>query len=128
MILVRRSPEERASELIDALANAIYEHENSDGTTGMPYKEWRRFAEQEVAQVLREVRLSEAAREAVSTRVLTAKLTKATWLILAATFSFISFWGGVVYVGQTFGLWWGLACAASAAILAAAFSLAAMID
>lgn len=123
-----RTPDEQAAQLVDTLAEAIFEHKNPDGSTGMPYREWRGFAQQEIATVIREVQMRAVAREALSARNMARNLSRATLLVLAVAFSFISFWGGVVYVGQTYGVAWGIGCAVSAAVLAAAFGIAALLD
>lgn len=123
-----RTPDEQAARLVDTLAEAIFENKNPDGSTGMPYREWRGFAQQEISTVIREVEMRAIARESFSARNMARNLTRATLLVLAVAFSFISFWGGVVYVGQTYGMAWGIGCALSAAALAAAFGIAALLE
>lgn len=123
-----RTPDDQAERLVDTLAEAIFEHQNPDGSTGMPYREWRGFARQEIATVIREAQMRAVARESLSARNVARNLARATLLVLAVAFSFISFWGGVVYVGQTYGMAWGIGCALSAAALAAAFAIAAFLD
>jgi hypothetical protein len=117
----KKSAEQRATDLVDELANAIENHDNGDGTTGMPLKKWQRFARDEIAKVIRDVELTTTLEDALNARRFGGKMLRIGFMLLAASFSFVAFWGGIVMIGQAHGFAWGLVCAISATVLATVF-------
>ena len=125
----KKSPEERAKEIVERLRDAI---ENPDkqkleiGQSGMYLSDWTKLARDEIASAIREVQMTTAIKESMKASRIAKQMVRAGFMILSATFAFASFWGGVVFVGQSYGLLWGALAGLSAAGLAVTFMVLGM--
>lgn len=115
--------EERAAEIVDHLRDVIESRkEVSDKTGGgMSYRDWRKLAQQEIAEALRDTALRAAVGEVMSARRIGNLALRLGFMILAAIASFFAFWFGVVWIGQEYGAAWSTLATVTALLLAAAF-------
>ena len=125
----KKSPEEQAKEIVERLREAI---ENPDkekleiGPTGMYLSDWQKLARDEIASAIRQTQMTTAIKESMKASRIAKQIVRAGFMLLSATFAFLSFWGGVVFVGQNFGLLWGVLAGISAAGLAVTFMVLGM--
>lgn len=115
----QKSPEKRASEIVEALEREIEEYNEGEG--GMPLRKWQARAREEITAAIRETQLVTSLRETIRLDRLGKAVMRIAFMLLAAAFSFLAFWMGVVYIGQAYGFGWGAASAGSAAVLAVLF-------
>ena len=115
--------DERAAEIVDHLRDAI--ESRKDGSEkaggGMSYRDWRKLAQQEIAEALRDTALRAAVGEVMSARRIGNLALRLGFMILAAVASFFAFWFGVVWIGQEFGAAWSTLATITALLLAGAF-------
>ncbi len=120
----KKSPEEQAKEIVDRLREAI---ENPDkekleiGQTGMYLSDWQKMAREEIASAIRHTQMTTSIKESMKASRIAKQMVRAGFMILSSTFAFLSFWGGVVFVGAQYGWTWGTLAALSAAGLAVTF-------
>lgn len=114
-----KAPEKRAAEIVEALEREIEEY--NDGEGGMPLRKWQARAREEIAAVIRETELTIGLRETMRMDRWGKAVMRIAFMLLAASCSFLAFWMGVVYIGQTYGFGWGAAATGSAAVLAMLF-------
>ncbi len=120
----KKSPEEQAKEIVDRLREAI---ENPDkekleiGQTGMYLSDWQKMAREEIAAAIRQTQMTTSIKESMKASRIAKQMVRAGFMILSSTFAFLSFWGGVVFVGAQYGWTWGALAAVSAAGLAVTF-------
>ena len=120
----KKSPEDQAKEIVERLREAI---ENPDkekleiGQTGMYLSDWQKMARDEIASAIRKTQMTTSLKESMKASRIAKQMVRAGFMILSSTFAFLSFWGGVVFVGQTYGWTWGMLAGLSAAGLAVTF-------
>ncbi len=120
----KKSPEEQAKEIVDRLREAI---ENPDkekleiGQTGMYLSDWQKLARDEIASAIRQTQMTTSIKESMKASRIAKQMVRAGFMILSSAFAFLSFWGGVVFVGAQYGWTWGALAAVSAAGLAVTF-------
>lgn len=125
----KKTPEDQAKEIVDRLREAI---ENPDkekleiGQTGMYLSDWQKMARDEIASAIRKTQMTTSIKESMKASRIAKQMVRAGFMILSATFAFLSFWGGVVFVGQNFGWMWGMLAGLSAAGLAVTFMVLGM--
>ena len=125
----KKSPEDQAKEIVDRLREAI---ENPDkqklelGQTGMYLSDWQKMARDEIASAIRETQMKTSIKETMKASRLAKMVVRIGFMILSSIFAFLSFWGGIVFVGQAYGWVWGGLAGASAAGLAVTFILLAV--
>jgi hypothetical protein len=125
----KKSPEEQAREIVDRLREAI---ENPDkekleiGQSGMYLSDWQKLARDEIASAIRQTQMTTAIKESMKASRIAKQMVRAGFMMLSSTFAFLSFWGGIVFVGQSYGWIWGGLAGVSAAGLAVAFMLIGM--
>ncbi|MFN3459923.1 MAG: hypothetical protein ACK4ZN_02830 [Oceanibaculum sp.] len=116
------SHDERAAEIVDHLRDAIESRKDgSEKPGGMSYRDWRKLAQQEIAEALRDTALRAAVGEVMSARRIGNLALRVSFMLLAAVASFFAFWFGVVWVGQEYGAAWSTLATITALLLAAAF-------
>ncbi len=125
----KKTPEDQAKEIVDRLREAI---ENPDkekleiGQTGMYLSDWQKMARDEIASAIRKTQMTTSIKESMKASRIAKQMVRAGFMILSATFAFLSFWGGVVFVGQNYGWTWGMLAGLSAAGLAVTFMVLGM--
>jgi hypothetical protein len=124
--LKRRKPDERATEIVSLLHNAITNPGRLDGTTGTNYGDWVRLAHIEIRRAIREAEASVGFREQMSGRRIGSILVRLGFMLLAAAASFYAFWFGVVFIGQTYGVIWSVIATLTALGLTVAFIIAGL--
>ncbi len=128
----RKSPEERAAEIVADLRQAIENPEPADvfekldGVSGMRLSDWQKLARKEIAAAIRQAEVKTSMRELVKTSRLLRLMGRVAFLILSITLAFSAFWIGIANVGVNYGWLWGGVAAVSAAGLAVAFMLVGM--
>lgn len=116
------SHDERAAEIVDHLRDAIESRKDgSEKAGGMSYRDWRKLAQQEIAEALRDTALRAALGEVMSARRIGNLALRVSFMLLAAVASFFAFWFGVFWVGQEYGAAWSTLATITALLLAAAF-------
>jgi hypothetical protein len=115
----QKMPEKRATEIVEALEREIQEYNEGEG--GMPLRKWQARAREEIAAAIREIQLMTTLRETMRMDRWGKVVMRIAFMLLAASFSFLAFWMGVVYIGQAYGFGWGAAAAGSAALLSIMF-------
>lgn len=125
----KKTPEDQAKEIVERLRDAI---ENPDkdkleiGQTGMYLSDWQKMARDEIASAIRKTQMTTSIKESMKATRIAKQMVRAGFMILSSTFAFLSFWGGVVFVGQTYGWTWGMLAGLSAAGLAVTFLVLGM--
>lgn len=125
----KKTPEDQAKEIVDRLREAI---ENPDkdkleiGQTGMYLSDWQKMARDEIASAIRKTQMTTSIKESMKATRIAKQMVRAGFMILSSTFAFLSFWGGVVFVGQSYGWTWGMLAGLSAAGLAVTFMVLGM--
>jgi len=125
----KKTPEDQAREIVDRLREAI---ENPDkekleiGQTGMYLSDWQKMARDEIASAIRQTQMTTSIKESMKASRIAKQMVRAGFMILSSTFAFLSFWGGIVFVGQSFGWVWGALAGLSAAGLAVTFMILGM--
>ncbi len=125
----KKTPEDQAKEIVDRLREAI---ENPDkdkleiGQTGMYLSDWQKMARDEIASAIRKTQMTTSIKESMKATRIAKQMVRAGFMILSSTFAFLSFWGGVVFVGQSYGWTWGMLAGLSAAGLAVTFLVLGM--
>ena len=125
----KKSPEDQAKEIVERLREAI---ENPDkekleiGQTGMYLSDWQKMARDEIASAIRKTQMTTSIKESMKASRIAKQMVRAGFMILSSTFAFLSFWGGVVFVGQNYGWTWGMLAGLSAAGLAVTFLVLGM--
>jgi len=125
----KKTPEDQAKEIVERLRDAI---ENPDkekleiGQTGMYLSDWQKLARDEIASAIRKTQMTTSIKESMKATRIAKQMVRAGFMILSSTFAFLSFWGGVVFVGQTYGWTWGMLAGLSAAGLAVTFLVLGM--
>jgi hypothetical protein len=116
------SHDERAAEIIDHLRDAIESRKDGgEKAGGMSYRDWRKLAQQEIAEALRDTALRAAIGEVMSARHIGNLALRLGFMLLAAVASFFAFWFGVVWIGQEFGAAWSTLATVTALLLTGAF-------
>jgi hypothetical protein len=125
----KKTPEDQAKEIVDRLREAI---ENPDkakleiGQTGMYLSDWQKLARDEIASAIRETQMKTSIKESMKASRIAKLMVRAGFMILSSVFAFLSFWGGIVFVGQAYGWTWGGLAGVSAAGLAVTFMVLGM--
>ncbi|MBM3533851.1 MAG: hypothetical protein FJX60_12545 [Alphaproteobacteria bacterium] len=125
----KKTPEDQAREIVERLREAI---ENPDkekleiGQSGMYLSDWQKLARDEIASAIRQTQMTTSIKESMKASRIAKQMVRAGFMLLSATFAFLSFWGGIVFVGQSFGLLWGGLAGVSAAGLAVTFMVLGM--
>ncbi len=125
----KKTPEDQAKEIVERLREAI---ENPDkdkleiGQTGMYLSDWQKMARDEIASAIRKTQMTTSIKESMKASRIAKQMVRAGFMILSSTFAFLSFWGGVVFVGQNYGWTWGMLAGLSAAGLAVTFLVLGM--
>src|SRR6185503_15669071 len=102
MFKKKKTPEEQAKVIVERLREAI---ENPDkekleiGQTGMYLSDWQKLARDEIASVIRETQMKTSITESMKASRIAKLIMRAAFMILSSVFAFLSFWGGVVFVG-----------------------------
>jgi hypothetical protein len=128
----RKTPEERAAEIVKDLREAIENPEPKDvfdkleGVSGMRLSDWQELARKEIAAAIRQAEVKTSMRELVKTSRILRMMARIGFLILSIAFAFSAFWIGIANIGVTYGWLWGGVAAVSAAGLAVAFMLVGM--
>ncbi|MSP50235.1 MAG: hypothetical protein EXQ95_13025 [Alphaproteobacteria bacterium] len=123
----KKTPEDQAKEIVDRLREAIENPEESaDGKTGMYLSDWQKMARDEIASAIRRTQMTTAIKESMKASRIAKQMVRAGFMILSSTFAFLSFWGGIVFVGQSHGWIWGGLAGLSAAGLAVTFMILGM--
>lgn len=123
----KKSPEEWAKEIVERLREAMENPEKRDpGQTGMYLSDWQKMARDEIASAIRETQMKTSIKESMKASRLAKLMVRVGFMILSSIFAFLSFWGGIVFVGQAYGWVWGGLAGASAAGLAVTFVLLAV--
>lgn len=105
-----KSPEERASEVVDKLTGFIQKNE---GITGrMPFKTWQQLAQSEIAETV---------RDAEKRRGNLWDIIQLVVLVTFVTISTIAFWAAVSFVNPSLGTYGVLAIAAVGTLVAVIF-------
>jgi len=118
----KKTPEDQAKEIVDRLREAIENPEkNADGKSGMYLSDWQKMARDEIAAAIRHTQMTTSIKEAMKASRIAKLIVRAAFMLLSATFAFLSFWGGIVFVGQAHGMLWGGLAGVSAAGLAIVF-------
>lgn len=125
--LRRRSAEERADEIVEALKDAILNPGRVDGGTGMAYSDWAKVARKRITRAIREAEASASLREVMSAHRIGGICLRIGFLLLAAVMSFTAFWYGIVHIWRSYGPAWGVGAAMSAAGLSFAFVVAGLL-
>ena len=124
--LKRRKPDERATEIVSLLHNAITNPGRSDGSTGTNYGDWVRLAHIEIRRAIREAEASVGFREQISGRRIGGIFMRLGFMLLAAAASFYAFWFGVVFIGQTYGVIWSIIATLTALGLTVGFIISGL--
>lgn len=124
--LKRREAGDRASEVVDALKEAILNPGRHDGASGMAYRDWANVAHKKITRAINEAEASVALREMVSAQRIGGLCLRIGFLLLAAVASFAAFWFGIVFVWETYGPAWGVGAAMSALGLSLSFVVAGL--
>jgi hypothetical protein len=120
----KKTPEDKAKEIVNRLREAI---ENPDkekleiGQSGMYLSDWQKLARDEIASAIRQTQMTTAIKESMKASRVAKLMVRAAFMILSATFAFLSFWAGIVFVGQAHGWIWGGLAGVSGAGLAVTF-------
>jgi hypothetical protein len=118
----KKTPEDQAKEIVDRLREAMENPEKLEvGQTGMYLSDWQKMARDEIASVIRQTQMTTALKESMKASRIAKLIIRAAFMLLSSTFAFLSFWGGIVFVGQAHGMLWGGLAGLSAAGLAIAF-------
>lgn len=125
--LRRRSADERADEIVDALKEAILNPGRLDGSTGMAYSDWAKVARKRILRAIREAEASASMRELMSANRIGGLCLRIGFLLLASVMAFAAFWYGIVHIWRTYGPAWGLGATMSAIGLSFAFVLAGLL-
>jgi hypothetical protein len=125
--LGRRSAEDRADEIVDALKDAILNPGRSDGGTGMAYSDWAKVARKRIIRAIREAEASASLRELMSAHRIGGLCLRIGFLLLASVMAFTAFWYGVVHIWRTYGAAWGVGATMSAFGLSFAFVVAGLL-
>ena len=125
--LKRRTAEERADEIVDALKEAILNTGRLDGSTGMAYSDWAKVAHKRILRAIREAETSASMRELMSANRIGGLCLRIGFLLLASVMSFTAFWYGIIHIWRTYGPAWGLGATMSALGLSFAFVVAGLL-
>lgn len=124
--LKRRPANERASEVVDALKEAILNPGRTDGGSGMAYRDWANVAHKKITRAINEAEAAVALREMLSAHRIGGLCLRIGFLLLAAVASFAAFWFGIVFVWDAYGPAWGVGAAMSALGLSLSFVVAGL--
>jgi hypothetical protein len=128
----KKTPEERAVEIVKDLREAIENPEPTDvfdkleGVKGMRLGDWQKLAVKEIAAAIRQAEVKTSMRELVKASRILRMLGRIAFLVLSVALAFSAFWIGIANVGVNYGWLWGGVAAVSAAGLAIVFMLVGM--
>lgn len=125
--LAPRPAIERTDEIIEHLEEMILNPGRSDGKTGMHYQDWKREARLEIRNAIEAAESAAAFKELMSANRIGGLCLRVGFLLLAALAAFAAFWWGVVFVGRSYGMLWGVAATLSALGLSLGFVTAGLV-
>lgn len=125
--LRRRSADDRAEEIVEALKDAIMNPGRLDGGTGMAYSDWAKVARKRITRAIREAEASASLRELMSAHRIGGLCLRVGFLLLASVMAFTAFWYGVIHIWRTYGTAWGVGATMSALGLSFGFVVAGLL-
>jgi hypothetical protein len=125
--LKRRTPTERADDIVADLKDAILNPGRLDGSTGMAYGDWAKIARKKITRAIAEAEATAMFRELMSANRIGGLCMRIGFLLLAALAAFSGFWFGTIFIWETYGPAWGTGAAMSAIGLSFAFVIAGLM-